>query len=777
MNKDEKLELFGQELLKRGFAAWFRVMFKLIEQRPFIVEPIHPPMFETFNKIFEGKTKRQNINLPPRAGKTSFAKYLVAFGITVNPKSNFIYSSYSQSLLNTIATEIRDILEHPIYQKMYPQKVMLDEDLIKPKDEFWADYLLKTTGKNFYSTKKIITYMGGNCLFASIGGQLTGYGCGIRSYEGFSGALILDDANKPSDIRSEVLREKVLRYYEETLLSRLNNPNVPIINIQQRLHIEDLTGLLIAKYNFDTLKRPLLDDNGICQIPTQYTEERIKELQTNNYMFVSQYQQEPILPGGEVIKREWFKYYSTNMKYTYRRIFITADTAMKVKEANDFSVFIVAGVTTDNKLHVLDMRRGKWEAPDLKRKAIEVFEQYKWNDELSLSCSGLYIEDKASGTGLIQELQRYGVPVTGLQVNADKLTRVEEGLGYVEAGQVLLPNDENYGFNPDILNECEAFTRDDTHLHDDVCLVAGTKILTLFGYKNIEEVKPDDIVYTPLGFSKVISSTCTGIKETVKNIGLEGTKHHKVFCKYDDIFDELQNMTYNKVSKLTIKDIMLWKKMKWLCLMENGIIVMGKQDIIHHAMTNAIKNRGRDFTEMFGNFIAEKKYLRGIIFIILMGIELITTLIILNVLRQVNIIKNIVAGLRKYGKDQKCKKQAEKVEKNAKNGTQVKRGQSGTLNIKKNILKPYKLQKYAKSVEKNLAHLKIKDIKFIVENAEINFLKENCVQKQKVYNIKTTKGIYYANDIVVSNCDTLFMAIKEGLAKNKVGLLDYFLNE
>lgn len=468
MDKGDKLLYMGQRLLERGFADWFKAMFKLIEDRPFIVEPIHPELFETFQKIYNQDEIRINLNLPPRSAKTTLSKYFLVWGLTNNPKSNFIYTSYSQTLLNSISTEVRDILEHPIYKAMYPQTIYFENEEIKPADEFWAEYLYKLTGRNTYSTKKIITYAGGTCLFASVGAQITGLGCGQRTSRKFSGALILDDANKPADIRSAVMREKVLRYYEETLLSRLNNPHVPIVNIQQRLHVEDLSGLLIEKYGFKTVKRPLLDENGNCLIPTQYTEERIKELQTNNYMFSAQYQQEPIILGGAVIKRDWFRYYNPNAGHRYNRLIITADTAMKVKEHNDYSVFIVSGITTDNKLHIIDMVRGKWEAPELKRVAIELFEKYKFDASTATACSGLYVEDKASGVGLIQELQRAGVPVIGIPVDKDKLTRVESVLSYIESGQVYLPFDENHGFNKDLLNECEAFTRDDSHAHDDI---------------------------------------------------------------------------------------------------------------------------------------------------------------------------------------------------------------------------------------------------------------------------------------------------------------------
>ena len=97
-----------------------------------------------------------------------------------------------------------------------------------------------------------------------------------------------------------------------------------------------------------------------------------------------------------------------------------------------------------------------------------MYEKYKYNEKTGVSCSGLYVEDKASGTGLIQELARAGVPIMPLQVDTDKLTRVESVLNYIASGQVMLPVNETYGFNPELLAECEAFTRDDSHAHDDI---------------------------------------------------------------------------------------------------------------------------------------------------------------------------------------------------------------------------------------------------------------------------------------------------------------------
>ena len=464
---DAEKVCLGKYWILQGFAIWFRCLFKLVEDRPFIVEAIHHGLFDAIDKIVKGIIKRLNINLPPRAGKTTLAAYLVVFILTINPKSNIIYTSYSQSLLTDIALRVRDILEHPIYKALYPSNISYESEEVAPEDEFWAEYLRKESNKNTYSAKKIITSKGGIVLFASIGSQITGYGAGIRNAKGLTGALIIDDANKPDDIYHPTLRNRVTRYFSGTLLSRLNNPNVPIINIQQRLHLEDLSGILEDKYGFETLKRPLLDENGICPIPSQYTEDRIKELKVDNYVFTSQYQQEPIVLGGQVIKREWFGYYPINTEINYKRIIIAADTAISAKECNDFSCFLVGGITQQTKLHILEMVHGKWEYPELKQEAINLYNRWQL-DKRHTSASSIVIENRASGQQMIQDFKKSGLPVQAIEVTKDKLSRVQEVLTYIANGNVLLPDSEQYSNNPILLAECEAFTRDMAHAHDDI---------------------------------------------------------------------------------------------------------------------------------------------------------------------------------------------------------------------------------------------------------------------------------------------------------------------
>lgn len=469
MTNEIDREYLGQLLLAQGFENWARYIFRVIEQRKFEKEEIHKDIFKCFELIETGKEKRLNLNIPPRAGKTLLSQLFVVYCLTKNPRSNIIYTSYSQSLLADIAQKIAQILEHPIYKALYPktQQTKIENEEISPIDEFWAEYLKSETGKNQYSAKKIITKQGGVCLFSAIGGQITGYGAGCRNAKELSGLLIIDDGNKPAEIHSETLRKKVTTYFKETLLSRLNDSNTPILNIQQRLHLEDLSGFLADKYKFKTIKKPLVDENNNCLLPKQYTPERIKELQIDNYLFSSQYQQEPIILGGEVIKRSWFNYYDINFKYIYKKIVIASDTAMSTKESADRSCFMVGGITQNNQLHIIDFICGRWDYPTLKQKVIELWN--KWQlDKRSTSASALYVEEKASGIQILQELKKTGIPILPLKADKDKYTRVQGVLEYIASGQVFLPHNEQYGFNSEILNEVESFTRDNSHLHDDI---------------------------------------------------------------------------------------------------------------------------------------------------------------------------------------------------------------------------------------------------------------------------------------------------------------------
>lgn len=461
-------EYLGYVLLRQDFKTWFLYMFRILEGKPFIVEPIHDEVFELFQNIFEGNQNRVNLNVPPRAGKTTLCKYGVLYTLTKNPRSKIIYTSFNQGLLADISKEVAAMMEHPIYKAMYPQRIHLDAIEASPVDNFWRTYLEATTNKNTYTNRKITTAQGGEVLFAAIGSQITGFGAGLRGSKEFSGMLIIDDANKPADIHSQNMRDKVLRYYEETLLSRLNDSDIPILNVQQRLHIEDLSGHLIRKYSFYTLRKPLLNVDGSCNIPSQYTDARIEELKFNDSMFQAQYQQEPIAEKGLIIKRVWWQRYDTDTESCRGQIIITADTAFKETKTADYSVLQTWELRKD-KMLMRDMVVGKWEFPELIQAAKRMWT--KWNDANKINrVQYLFIEDKASGTPLQQTLANEEINAVAWRPQDfdypdNKVARTKTLSWDVYRGMLYLPN--NNEMSDYLINEASLFSEDMSHSHDD----------------------------------------------------------------------------------------------------------------------------------------------------------------------------------------------------------------------------------------------------------------------------------------------------------------------
>jgi predicted phage terminase large subunit-like protein len=152
------------------------------------------------------------------------------------------------------------------------------------------------------------------------------------------------------------------------------------------------------------------------------------------YNFESQYQQSPISLEGGLIKREWLQYYDPAEKpdcYTYT--LQSWDTANKNGALNDFSVCTTWGVR-DGYFYLLDVHRRRYDYPALKRAAVELSAKFK--------PTKLLIEDKSSGSSLIQELRAVGVfriepyvPPPG----SDKGFRFAALAIHFEAGRVLVP--------------------------------------------------------------------------------------------------------------------------------------------------------------------------------------------------------------------------------------------------------------------------------------------------------------------------------------------------
>ena len=401
-------------------------------------------------RVVCGDISRLIINVPPSSGKTFLSVInFMAWSLGNFPDSQFIHLSYTKGIAAKNSNLCRWLMMSKEYQEIFPD-VRLRKDS-KAKHEFHTE-------------------QGGFVYAAGFDGTITGYHAGKKHTDDFRGAIIFDDAHKIGEAQSKIRREHVIDNYYQNVPSRVNRPTTPIVGIGQRSHAEDLYGVLLAEENGKKWKHisiPVLDENDKSFYENDFpAAQYITMREKFPYIFYSQFQQHPTILGGNLIKTDFFVRYSVLPPIKYRVIY--ADTAQKTKEHNDYSVFECWGYGEDGKIYLIDMIRGKWEAPQLKQRAVDFWNSHskdpKWRQCGALRT--LKIEDAASGTGLIQELkQQYRIPIQSITRVKDKYTRLTDVVDYIHSGYVCLPQESP--FVNEFVVECQSFTADDTHAHDD----------------------------------------------------------------------------------------------------------------------------------------------------------------------------------------------------------------------------------------------------------------------------------------------------------------------
>jgi predicted phage terminase large subunit-like protein len=342
-----------------------------------------------------------------------------------------------------------------------------------------------------WKTEPVKGMIGGSYRAATLAGALTGFGFGVSGIDTWGGCCTIDDPTKASMNISRADIKACIDLYTGSLKSRANNPKAPFIMIMQRLDPDDLTGYVLENETdeWEQLKIPAYDEQtGESIWEDKMPSYKLEAMKKNSVsVYYGQYQQEPIVVGGEVFKSEWFQFYNPNEYYPYQAIYGVADTAMKKGEANDFTVLSLWGQTYTGTIHLLDMVRGKWDAVEL----VEVFKATweKWQHR-DIQPYGIYIEDKSSGIGLIQTLKtQTSIPFLpiqrtsyktddGILVRADKYSRALAVVPHIAAGRVLLPNNPTDEVSAMLLTEATAFRSDLRAKHDDCvdCLCDAVNI-------------------------------------------------------------------------------------------------------------------------------------------------------------------------------------------------------------------------------------------------------------------------------------------------------------
>jgi predicted phage terminase large subunit-like protein len=411
-------------LLANNFHLFLARSFHELNPRTEFLDNWHIQVLAaTLDRVRRGAIRRLIVNLPPRHLKSHAASIAFpAWCLGHDPSAQILCVSYGQELSDKLSRDCRALMTSRFYEKLFSTRL----SPIKASVEEFA-----TTAHGFR-------------LATSVGGVVTGRGGDI---------LIVDDPLKPEEAVSDTLRARVNDWYDNTLYSRLNDRRKgAIVIIMQRLHEDDLVGHVLAREDWDVLSFPAIaEQDESYQIPMveggvgvverkagealQAAREPLEELERirctlGAYNFAGQYQQSPAPRDGGMVKRDWFRLYDA-APAAFERIVQSWDTANKATELADYSVCTTWGVK-DKHFYLLDVMRAKLNYPELKR---AVREQWK-----AFGAGAVLIEDRASGTQLIQELIAEGLhQVRKVSPTDDKVMRLHAQTGVIENGFVHLP--------------------------------------------------------------------------------------------------------------------------------------------------------------------------------------------------------------------------------------------------------------------------------------------------------------------------------------------------
>jgi predicted phage terminase large subunit-like protein len=376
------------------------------------------------SRVARGEVRRLIINVPPRSMKSiTVSVAFTAWAMGHDPAKRIICVSYAGDLARKLSIDTKTVLDSPWYRELFPRMRLATK---RPRH------------------MELVTSEQGYRFAAGMTGAILGRGADL---------IIVDDPIKADDALSAAERRRVNEAFDNTLLTRLNDKKTgAIVIIMQRLHQDDLVGHVLAKGDWEVVSLPAIaSENAVYQLsddpedvyvrragellheerePREALEE-IRRAQ-GSLTFSAQYQQAPVPPEGNILRREWLRYYAEPPSHFDFKV-ASWDTASTLSENADYSVGTVWGVK-ELRYYLLDRVRGRFEVPELRRRVLDLAQ--RWDVDQTV------IEDGDMGRAIVQDLRHAGAyRVVLKKVRFDKQARFLAQSARFESGEVHVPND------------------------------------------------------------------------------------------------------------------------------------------------------------------------------------------------------------------------------------------------------------------------------------------------------------------------------------------------
>lgn len=420
-----------------------RSLSEFVKQHWGVVEPsnkyFHNWHIDAISEHLEAVTNKQItrllINVPPGMTKSLMVGVFWPaweWGPREIPHYRYIAASHSQALSIRDNMRMRRLVMSEEYQELYGDRVILTKDQN-------AKIKFENTMTGFRE--------------ALAAGSMTG-SRGDR--------VLIDDPLSVDDAQSPVVLDSRMLWFTETVPTRLNNPILSaIIVIMQRLHELDTSGIIISReLGYEHLMLPMeFEEKRRCHTSIGFKDPRTEEGELlfpdrfprevverdkktlGIYGTAGQLQQRPSPREGGIFKLDYFKTHKGVQPLRY--IVQSWDTAFKAKKTNDFSACTTWGIGFDGYFYLLDVFKERLEYPALKKMMVKLWKQYK--------PMHIYIEDKASGQSLAQEMKlpmpddidpmvHHRLPIMPIMPDVDKEARANACTTIIQTN-VLLPEE------------------------------------------------------------------------------------------------------------------------------------------------------------------------------------------------------------------------------------------------------------------------------------------------------------------------------------------------
>lgn len=393
-------------------------------------------------RVEAGESPRLIINVPPRHGKSEQAsKAFVSWFLGRNPSKQIIAATHSEKLALDNSRDVLNNMKDRGHQKVFP-------DVSLSKEQKGA------TGWR--------TGQSGSYKPVGVGAGIAGYGADI---------LIIDDPHKDTEAYSPTVRESVWRWYKSSATTRLM-PGAGIILIQTRWTMDDLTGRVIdeegkleeggdwevvsypAEAVEDEYRLPngrivheateravLLRKKDEMLHPERWPERLLRKHKKDPVIWQALYQQNPIAGEAAQFTEEMFPFCTTRDIPERLTYYSTWDTALGLKNQNDYSVHILFAVDEDDNIWIIHVDRDRWDSEEIVERIIDSFFE-RGQDAIGIEKTHQYMAIEPFLEKRITEREAYGLYVHPLDHgNKDKVSRARPIQARSKQGKVMIPRD------------------------------------------------------------------------------------------------------------------------------------------------------------------------------------------------------------------------------------------------------------------------------------------------------------------------------------------------